>query len=368
MSTAPRSFALLAELTHRCPLRCPYCSNGLQLTGKSSELSTAEWSRTLREAAAMGVLHVFFSGGEPLLRADLGELVQVARQAGLYSNLITSAYGLNRQRLADLKKRGLDSVQISIQAAEAALADTIAGTEAHARKLAAAGWVRELGLPLTVNVVLHRENLAQLEALIALAERLGAQRLELANVQFYGWAFANRQLLLPTAEQVKWADGVAAAARERLKGTMEILYVLPDYHGDRPKPCMQGWGARQLTVDPEGRVLPCPTAGAIPGMRFESIRDKPLDWIWAESEAFNRFRGTGWMPEPCKSCDQRTIDHGGCRCQAALLTGDPARTDPACALSPDREVLVKLVREAAADPEPTESRLHALRYRVNPAS
>jgi pyrroloquinoline quinone biosynthesis protein E len=340
----------------------------LQLSGKASELSTADWSRALREAAALGVLHVFFSGGEPLLRPDLAELVRVAREAGLYSNLITSAYGLTRERLADLKAQGLDSVQVSFQAAEAALADTIAGTEAHHRKLAAAGWVRELDLPLTVNVVLHRENLAQLEAVIALAERLGAQRLELANVQFYGWAFANQRLLLPTAEQVRWADGVARAARERLKGVMEILYVLPDYHGDRPKPCMQGWGARQLTIDPEGRVLPCPTAGAIPGMRFDSVREQSLAWIWAESEAFNRFRGTDWMPEPCKSCDQRTIDHGGCRCQAALLTGDPARTDPACALSPDREVLVRLVRAAAAGQEPTETRLHALRYRVNPAS
>jgi pyrroloquinoline quinone biosynthesis protein E len=362
----PRPFALLAELTHRCPLRCPYCSNGLELSRKSSELSTADWSRVLREAAAMGVLHVFFSGGEPLLRPDLGDLTRVARQVGLYSNLITSAYGLTRDRLAKLQAEGLDSVQVSLQAAEPGLADAIAGAEAHARKLAAAALVRELGLPLTINVVLHRENLHQLEALIGLAERLGAQRLELANVQFYGWAFANREVLLPTIEQVRAAETIAAAARERLKGRMEVLYVLPDYHGDRPKPCMQGWGARQLTVDPEGRVLPCPTAGAIPGMRFDSVRDRPLSWIWAESEAFNRFRGTDWMPEPCRSCDQRTVDHGGCRCQAALLTGDPARTDPACGLSPDREALTQLVRLAGEHQR--SDRLFDLRYRVNPVA
>jgi len=363
----PRPFALLAELTHRCPLRCPYCSNGLELSRKAGELPTSDWRRALQEAAAMGVLHVFFSGGEPLLRTDLVELVGEARAAGLYSNLITSAHGMTRERLAGLKAEGLDSVQISFQAADESLANAIAGTEAHARKLVAAGWVRELGLPLTVNTVLHRENLHQLAELIALAERLDAQRLELASVQFYGWAYANKNLLLPTAEQVRGAERVALEARERLRGRMEVLYVLPDYHGERPKPCMQGWGARQLTIDPEGRVLPCPTASAIPGMRFESIREKPLSWIWAESESFNRFRGTDWMPEPCASCDRRTVDHGGCRCQAALLTGDPARTDPACSLSPDREVLVRLVSEAQARAvEPDTARLHALRYRANP--
>jgi pyrroloquinoline quinone biosynthesis protein E len=292
--------------------------------------------------------------------------VKVAREEGLYSNLITSAHGASRERLAALREAGLDSVQISLQAAEPELANRIAGAEAHARKLTAAGWVRELGLPLTINVVLHRENLHQLEAIIAMAEALGAQRLELANVQFYGWAFANRVVLLPTAAQVQEADRVATTARDRLRGRMEILYVLPDYHGDRPKPCMQGWGARQLTIDPEGRVLPCPTAGAIPEMRFDSIRDRSLSWIWAESEVFNRFRGTEWMPDPCRGCDQRTVDHGGCRCQAALLTGDPGRTDPVCGLSPDHDKLVRLVREAEArDPE-RRSALQLLKYRANP--
>jgi pyrroloquinoline quinone biosynthesis protein E len=314
----------------------------------------------------MGVLHVFFSGGEPLLRPDLVDLIRVGREVGLYSNLITSAHGASRDRLAALRDAGLDSVQISLQAAEAQLANRIAGAEAHERKLRAAAWVRELGLPLTINVVLHRENLNQLEAIIAMAERLGAQRLELANVQFYGWAFANREVLLPTAAQVREADQVASAARERLLGRMEILYVLPDYHGDRPKPCMQGWGARQLTIDPEGRVLPCPTAGAIPGMRFDSILEKPLAWIWAESEAFNRFRGTDWMPEPCRSCDQRTVDHGGCRCQAALLTGDPARTDPVCGLSPDHDDLIRLVHGVGGQERRPGLPLNVLTYRVNP--
>jgi pyrroloquinoline quinone biosynthesis protein E len=230
-------------------------------------------------------------------------------------------------------------VQISFQADDEALGDALAGATAHAAKWRAAHLVRALHLPLTLNVVLHRGNIVGVERIISLAEELGAHRLELANVQFYGWAFLNRKGLLPSRAQVQQAEAVAVAAQRRLRGRMEIVYVLPDYLGDRPKPCMNGWGRRYLTVNPVGEVLPCPTANEIPGMQFENVRQRSLSWIWTESAAFNRFRGTAWMPEPCRSCDQREKDFGGCRCQAALLTGDPANTDPACALSPYRGAL-----------------------------
>ncbi len=366
---APRPFGLLAELTHRCPLRCPYCSNGLQLSSPARELETEAWERVLREAAALGVVHVFFSGGEPLLRADLPRLVGVAREVGLYSNLITSAVGLTRPVLEGLKAQGLDSVQISFQSDDSALADGIAGGRAHARKLAAARAVVELGLPLTVNAVLHRGNLERLTQIVALAEALGAQRLELAHVQLLGWAFDNLRSLLPTRAQVERAAEVAEEARVRLRGKMEVVHVVPDYFGSRPKPCMQGWGQRHLTVDPEGRVLPCPTAGALRELQFDSIRERSLRWIWTASEAFNRFRGAAWLPEPCQSCERRDLDHGGCRCQAALIAGDAARTDPACALAPDREKLLTLVARAQDGGDlATPAWLSSLRFRENPRS
>jgi pyrroloquinoline quinone biosynthesis protein E len=291
----------------------------------------------------LGVLHIGFSGGEPLQRPDLNRLVAAARTAGLYSNLITSAVGLTCGRAEELKQGGLDSVQISFQSDEATLADKIAGTKAHASKLSAALMVRELGFPLTVNVVLHRANIGRLEQIISLAENLGAERLELANTQYYGWAFRNRAALLPTRAQIDQATKVAAAARQRLSGKLEILFVVPDYYGERPKPCMNGWGSRFLTVNPSGNVLPCPTAAEIPGLHFDNVRDHSLGWIWEHSDAFNRFRGTQWMPNPCRTCEFREIDFGGCRCQAALITGDPAVTDPACSLSPYREQLTRFV-------------------------
>ena len=339
----PRPYSLLAELTHRCPLHCPYCSNPLQLASAKAELATAEWRRVLAEAAALGVLQVGFSGGEPLQRNDLEDLVSAARGAGLYSNLITSALGLTARRAAQLKDAGLDSVQISFQADEPALADQIAGATAHTRKLEAAKAVSEVGLPLTMNVVLHRANLERLEAIIALAEQLGAGRLELANTQYYGWAFKNRAALLPTRAQIERATQVVREAKERLFGRMEILFVIPDYYSERPKPCMHGWGNRHLTVDPSGEVLPCPTAREIKGLHFDNVRNRPLSWIWSDSETFNRFRGTEWMPLPCRDCEFREIDFGGCRCQAALLTGDAAVTDPACSLSPYRQTLTRFL-------------------------
>lgn len=340
---APRPFSLLAEITHRCPLHCPYCSNPLQLASQAQELKTEEWERVLNEAAEIGVLHVGFSGGEPLQRSDLVQLVAAAREAGLYSNLITSSLGLNPRRLEELKRAGLDSIQISFQSDEATLADQIAGVSAHAKKLEAARMVREFDFPLTINAVLHRGNIERLEKIISLAETLGAERLELANTQYYGWAFKNRATLLPTRAQVERATEIAAAAKKRLLGRMELLFVVPDYYSDRPKPCMNGWGQKYLTVNPIGEVLPCPTAHEIKTLRFDNVREKSLAWIWRESEAFNRFRGTEWMPDPCRSCEFREVDFGGCRCQAALITGDAAVTDPACQYSPHRDVLTDFV-------------------------
>jgi pyrroloquinoline quinone biosynthesis protein E len=337
-----RPYLLLAELTYRCPLHCPYCSNPPHASF-GEELSTDDWARVFTEAAALGVLHAGLSGGEPLQRKDLEQLVTAARRAGLYSNLITSALGLDPRRAENLKQAGLDAVQISFQSDEEDLADKIAGTRAHSRKLEAARMVRELGFPLTINVVLHRANIDRLDGIIRLAESLGAERVELANTQYYGWAFRNRAALLPTRAQIERAREIADAARQRLSGTMEILFVIPDYYGDRPKPCMNGWGNRFLTVNPAGQVLPCPTAGEIPGMRFETVRAKPLDWIWEHSDAFNRFRGTDWMPNPCRTCEFREVDFGGCRCQAALITGDASATDPACSLSPYRHKLEQFV-------------------------
>ncbi len=336
-----RPLGLLAELTYRCPLHCPYCSNPVWDKSRAGEkeLTGEKWKEVLAQARALGVLHALFSGGEPLQRADLEELVAHAHRLGFYTNLITSGLGFSPPRAGALKEAGLDSVQLSFQAAEEAPADDIAGIKAHARKLEAAQAVRSVGLPLTVNIVLHRDNIGRVEEIITLAESLGAHRLELANTQYYGWAFRNRSRLLPTREQVLESSRAAAKARERLRGKMEVLYVIPDYFYDRPKPCMNGWGRRYITVNPYGNVLPCPTAYSIGNLKLENVREKGLDWIWNESESFNRFRGTEWMPEPCSSCDLREVDFGGCRCQAALLTGNPAATDPACGLSPDRPKL-----------------------------
>ena len=362
-----RPYLLLAEVTHRCPLHCPYCSNPVNYPG-GCELSTTEWRRVLEEAAQLGVLHVGFSGGEPLQRADLADLISAASNAGLYTNLITSAVGLSQKRTAQLREAGLDSIQISFQSDEESLADRIAGTSAHATKLQAAKMVRDLGFPLTVNVVLHRGNIGRLGQIISLAENLEAERLELANAQYYGWAFQNRAALLPSRIQIAQAAEVVASQKKRLLGRMNILFVTPDYYSDRPKPCMNGWATRFLTVNPVGDVLPCPTASAIKDMRFDNVREHPLDWIWNESESFNR--GTEWMPKPCSECPMREIDFGGCRCQAALITGDSTATDPACSLSPYREKLTRFVESiqnddpgaSALDPNPSR-----FSYRQNPA-
>ena len=352
MNSSPyRPFALLAELTYRCPLHCPYCSNPQQLSSPGPELAADEWDRVIHEAAALGVLQVGFSGGEPLARPDLPRIIQSARAAGLYTNLLTSGLGLTAPRVAELRTAGLDALQLSFQSDEPALADEIAGTRSHAAKLAAAQLVQDSDLALGLNVVLHRRNIERLPEIIALAERLGATRLELANVQFYGWAFANRAALLPTREQALAAREIALAAQARLAGRLDLFYVLPDYYETRPKPCLQGWGRRYITVTPQGDALPCPTAGALLRDQRENVRTASLAWIWHESESFNRFRGTAWMPEPCQSCAFKEVDFGGCRCQAFALTGDAGNTDPACTLSPRHAEIFKL-----AETESTEGR------------
>ncbi|GGI98792.1 coenzyme PQQ synthesis protein E [Saccharopolyspora subtropica] len=342
---------MLAELTYECPLHCPYCSNPVNLGDYRDELTTAQWRRVLAEARDLGVLQLHLSGGEPLQRRDVVDIARTASELGLYTNLITSALGLSARRAEQLRDAGLDHVQISIQAHEAAMSDRIAGLPSFERKVAAARLVKKLGWPLTVNVVLHRLNLDRIADVLALAEQLDADRLELANTQYYGWALRNRAALLPSRQQVERAEAVVRAARRRLAGRMEIIYVLPDYYDDYPKPCMAGWGRRQLTVTPSGDVLPCPAAQVLPLPRA-SVREHSLAWIWAESPLFQRFRGTDWMPEPCRTCFRRDIDFGGCRCQAFLLTGDAARTDPVCVLSPDHEIVAEAVRAANADTRP----------------
>ena len=385
--TAPRPYALLAEITYRCPLHCPYCSNPVVVLNRTlegeapatpgrvgsrefappyrnAELTTNEWKRVIREAAALGVLQIGFSGGEPLARRDLGELIRAAREANLYTNLITSGIGFHHDRVRGLRDAGLDSIQLSFQSDESSLADEIAGARAHECKLEVAAKIREARIPLSLNFVIHRRNIERLPQMIALTEALGAERVELTNVQFYGWAFRNRAALLPTREQVDRARDIATAAKARLAGKIDIFYVLPDYYETRPKPCLNGWGQRYLTVNAVGDVLPCPTASsAIPHMRFENIRTRDLDWIWRESESFNRFRGTEWMPEPCRSCPQREIDFGGCRCQAALLTGHSANTDPVCELSPNRARVDAILHDINSSGDRARDWI----YRINPS-
>jgi PqqA peptide cyclase len=345
--------ALLAELTHRCPLQCPYCSNPLELERARVELDTAGWRRVLDEAAALGVLQVHFSGGEPMARRDLDALVGHASRAGLYTNLITSGVLLDRKRIDALAAAGLDHVQISVQDADDAEGDRVAGyRDAQKLKRAGAHLVREAGLPLTLNAVVHRQNLARLPAMIDQAVALGAGRLEVAHVQYYGWALANRAALLPTRAQLDAATATVEAARQRLRGTLVIDYVVPDYHAALPKACMGGWGQRFLNVTPSGKVLPCHAAETLPGFVFPSVRDTSLAAIWRDSDAFNRFRGTSWMSEPCRSCERREIDWGGCRCQAFALTGDAALTDPVCGLAVNRGALDEAIRATDGAPPP----------------
>jgi pyrroloquinoline quinone biosynthesis protein E len=342
----PRPLGLLAELTHRCPLGCPYCSNPLALDARNDELDAAAWARVFKEAATLGVLQVHLSGGEPASRRDLVDITSSAHAAGLYTNLITSGVGVTKQRLTSLADAGLDHVQVSIQDSEEKSADHIAGYEgAFARKRALAADVVALKIPLTVNAVIHRANVARVEDLVTMALEMGAARVEIAHVQYYGWALANRAALMPTREQVDAAVAAVEALRKRHHGRIVIDAVVPDYHARFPKPCVGGWGRRSLNVTPAGKVLPCHAAESIPGLEFWSVRDHSLVDIWVSSPAFNAFRGTDYLPEPCRSCERREIDFGGCRCQAFALTGDAHATDPVCQLSPHHGRVAELAAQ-----------------------
>lgn len=343
-----RPYTLIAELTYRCPLHCPYCSNPLDHSRTKDELTTREWLRVFSEAEQLGVVQLHLTGGEPLARRDLEALVAGAHELGLYTNLITSGIPLTRRRLDELKNAGLDAVQLSIQGVDAAGSDRVAGYPCFDDKCDVARWVNELKLPLTLNVVLHRDNIDRVSEMVALAERLGAHRLELANTQYLGWALANRDALLPTRQQLDRARAVAYAARKRLEGRIDVLFVMPDYYSDRPRACMDGWGRRFMDVTPDGTVLPCQAARSIAGMSFDCVRDRTLRDAWERSPGMLAFRGDEWMVEPCRSCSKKAVDFGGCRCQAFLLTGEARAADPACSLSPHHAV-VERARAATAD-------------------
>lgn len=369
MSQARPPIAMLAELTHRCPLACPYCSNPLDLARQDQELDTARWSDVFRQAADLGVLQLHLSGGEPASRRDLADLVRAAREAGLYTNLITSGIGLSERRLRELDVAGLDHIQLSLQGTTPEMADEIGGYRGgFARKMEVARWIGEIGFPLTLNAVLHRRNLHQLPRAIDMALEMGARRIEVATVQFHGWALQNRDALMPTRDQARQADRVVQEARLRLKGRLVIDYVPADYHSDYPKRCMGGWGSTGLNVTPDGLVLPCHAAQTLPHLSFESVQDRPLAEIWYDSAAFNAYRGTDWMQEPCSSCERKTVDFGGCRCQAMALAGDAAATDPVCIKSPHHGALQdRTAAHAAAEDAPLTWRVAPGRSVPEPA-
>jgi pyrroloquinoline quinone biosynthesis protein E len=346
--SAPRPLNLVAELTYRCPLRCPYCSNPTDLRAFPDAMETEDWARVMHQAASLGVVHVGLTGGEPSARRDLDEIVAASADAGLYSHLVTAALPLDADGLSTLVDRGLCSVQISIQDAEAGPSDHIAGTSSFERKLALARAARELDLPLTLNVVLHRHNLDRIGEIIAMARELDADRLELANAQYQGWALENRAALLPTREQVDSAAAVVAEARNSAKRP-EILFVLPDYFRDRPKPCMGGWATQHIVITPDGRALPCHGAAELPNLEFWNVRERALEACWLDAPGMNAYRGEAWMQEPCRSCPSRSEDFGGCRCQAFALLGVASATDPACGLSPDHGRIDAAHQEARVD-------------------
>jgi pyrroloquinoline quinone biosynthesis protein E len=348
-----RPSTLIAELSYQCPLHCPYCSNPLDIGGEQyrRELETEQWTRTFREARALGVLQLALTGGEPMLRRDLVELCAGARDADLYSSLITAGTLFTRERAEALKSAGLDHVQISIQSPNAEDNDRIAGNRSFERKIAAARVAKELDFPLTINCVLHRHNLDRIDELLDLTLDLGAQRLELANTQYYGWAVPNQEALMPSWEQLRRAEEAVQRFRERVGPKVDVLWVLPDFYEELPKPCMGGWGRTAMVIAPNGDVLPCQAASTIPGLEFANVREHPLERIWSESDAFARFRGTDWMQEPCRTCPlgRQEVDWGGCRCQALRLAGDAAATDPVCRFSPHHDRVVAARESAQTD-------------------
>lgn len=347
MTTHERPTTLLAELTHRCPLHCPYCSNPLDLLRAESEIGTEDWKRVFTQARELGVLQLGLSGGEPMVRKDLEELAAHARGLGLYTTLVTSGLGLTRKRAEALRAAGLEHVQISVQDADPVVAERIAGVSSVKQKQAAVALVKELGFAFSINVVLHRANLDRIGDIIDLAADYGADRLELANTQYYGWGLKNRASLMPTRTQVLEAKEIAQERMQRYKGRMQITFVLPDYFEELPKACYGGWGRYYIVVAPDGRALPCHGAYAIPSLELPNVREQSIGWIWHESPAFQAFRGDAWMREPCRSCPRKAVDFGGCRCQALALTGDAPNTDPVCALSPHRHLIDRAVREQA---------------------
>jgi pyrroloquinoline quinone biosynthesis protein E len=356
--TIPAPIGLLAELTHRCPLQCPYCSNPVELDRKSGELDTATWKRVFKEASALGVLQVHLSGGEPTARPDLAEIIAHCRAENLYTNLITSGVLLGEKGLQDLYNAGLDHVQLSFQDVEAVNADRIGGYKGgHAKKLKLAELVVAFGLPLTVNAVVHRQNIDSTEKFVELAVSLGAKRIEIAHTQYYGWALANRDALMPTHQQALAAVKLLEDLRQRYDGIIVIDAVVPDYYARFPKACVGGWGRRVINVTPKGKVLPCHAAETIPSLVFDNVKDKSLGDIWFNSEAFNAYRGTDWMPEPCQSCERKETDWGGCRCQAMALTGKAENADPACSLSAFNGDIRAVATQSAT------SETHYFRYR-----
>lgn len=349
----PKPLWMLAELTYKCPLQCPYCSNPVDFARVKNELSTEDWLRVMREARAMGATQLGFSGGEPLVRRDLEELIAEARRLGFYTNLITSGVGMDEERIKGFKKAGLDHIQVSFQASSEELNNFIAGTDAFQHKLEMARLVKKYDYPMVLCFVLHRQNQDQVQDILELAIALNADYVELATTQYYGWAMVNRDQLMPTRAQLERAEAIAHEYQEKMKGKMKIYYVVPDYFETRPKACMNGWGTVFLTITPDGTALPCHAAGQLPGMTFPNVRDHSIEWIWNESPDFNKFRGFDWMKEPCRTCPERFKDFGGCRCQAYMLTGDAANTDPVCDLSPNHQVVLDAIaaaEEAAKQP------------------
>ena len=337
---------LLAELTYKCPLHCVYCSNPLDYAAAGKELSTAEWVRVLQEGRSMGSAQLGFSGGEPLMRDDLIELATEGRRLGYYSNLITSGIGLTEAKIKALKDAGLDHIQVSFQDSTKELNDFLGSTKTFELKQKVAHLVKAYDYPMVLNVVIHRLNIDHIEKILELAESIGVDYLELANSQFYGWAFLNRDHLIPTRAQLTAAEAAVHRFRERIGDKMRVYFVVPDYHASRPKACMNGWGAVFVTITPDGTVLPCHEAKMLPGIHFPNVREHSLKTIWHDSDAFNRYRGDSWMKDPCKTCPDKEKDFGGCRCQAYLLTGDATNTDPVCELAPHHYTVEEAVANA----------------------
>ena len=351
MTAIAPPIGLLAELTHRCPLQCAYCSNPVNLDRRTAELSTDSWKRVFSEANDLGVLQLHLSGGEPAARPDLEEIVAHCASLGLYTNLITSGVLLNDERMKALYDGGLDHVQLSLQDVDPLNADEFGGFKGgHKKKLALGTMVVKLGLPLTVNAVIHRHNIGSIADMVQLAIDMGARRVEIAHVQYYGWALKNRSHLMPTRQQAVDAEQLVKTLRLQHRGKIVIDSVIPDYFARLPKPCMGGWGARVLNVTPSGKVLPCHAAETIPGLEFWSVRDRALEDVWLNAPAFNAYRGTDWMQEPCVSCDKKTSCKGGCRCQALALAGQAEAADPVCELSPFHHELADIAAAASATP------------------